>query len=108
MDINNVVSSLSSSVTPNSPQANALSWLLNTDTVTNACNGLDQIRQRYSLAVFYFSTAGPTWYSQAYWLGPQDECTWYGVTCTNSSVTTLYMGMLTWFSVHFSFDIANV
>jgi len=92
LDINNAVSSISSSVTPGTPQAKALSWLLNVDTTTNACNGLDKIRQRYSLAVFFYSTIGSNWYDKANWLGPQDECSWYGVTCTNSLVTSLFMG----------------
>jgi hypothetical protein len=92
LDINNAISSISSSVTPGTPQAKALSWLLNVDTTTNACNGLDKIRQRYSLAVFFYSTLGPTWYAKAYWLELQDECSWYGVTCTNGSVTSLFMG----------------
>ena len=92
-DIKTVVSSISTSVIPGSPQAQALSWLLINDTATNACNGSDQISQRYSLTVFFYSTMGPDWNHTALWLGPEDECSWFGVRCTNNGfVTSLELG----------------
>ena len=91
-DINTVASSISSSFADGSPQAQAQSWLLSVDTATNACNGFDAIRQRYSLAVFFYSTFGSDWFVNTDWLGPQNECDWYGVECTNGLVTSLSMG----------------
>ena len=68
---------------PGSPQDLALKWLLNFDTKTNGCKGLDGITQRYILAVFYYSTDGNNWFNKSSWLGASNECTWYGVKCTN-------------------------
>jgi hypothetical protein len=91
-DINSVVESISGLIEVGSPKNLALQWLLNNDTSTNACDGLNSIQQRYSLAVFYYSTLGSDWINNTFWLGPQDECTWYGVACTSGSVTSLFMG----------------
>jgi hypothetical protein len=92
LNIINAVAWISRFVTPGLPQAKALSWLLNVDTDTNACDGFHNIYQRYSLAVFFFSTIGSDWADNTSWLGQQDECSWYGVTCTNGFVTSLFMG----------------
>ena len=92
IDINNVVSSISSSDTPGSPQNLAKSWLLNNDTATNACHGTNQILQRFSLAVFFYSTLGSNWFNNNFWLGQKGECEWHGVICTNGTVTSLELG----------------
>ena len=88
------MASISSVIEPMSPEDLALSWLLNEDTETNACGGLDRIIQRYILAVFYFSTNGSDWKNKTKWLLRDNECTWYGVTCSGGIVvTSLFMGM---------------
>jgi hypothetical protein len=93
-DINSIVESVSSGIIPGSPQDLALQWLLHNDTATNACDGGDRIRQRFALAVFYYSTKGSDWEKgKTSWLGPSDECTWYGVVCLGGKVTSLEMGM---------------
>ncbi len=91
-DITATVSSISAVIKPGSAEYLALSWLLNNDTDTNACGGLDKIRQRYALAVFYFSTNGHNWVNQNSWLTPVNECTWAGVTCSGGAVDSLNMG----------------
>jgi len=97
-DITSVAQSISGNIDLGSTQELALQWLVNNDTITNTCNGPNAIQQRYSLAVFYYSTIGSNWTNDTFWLGPQYECTWYGVECTNGLVTSLFMGK--------SFDIA--
>lgn len=91
-DINEIIASVSSTIIPGTPQDLALQWLLNNDTSTNACGGGDRIRQRFALAVFFFSTNGFNWTIKTSWLGPTDECAWYGLNCVDGMVTSLEMG----------------
>jgi hypothetical protein len=48
----------------------------------------DQIIQRYTLGVLYFAMNGDNWYDSTGWLGDKNECEWYAVTCSPSSVVT--------------------
>ncbi len=81
-DIIEVVESLSGDIfSLTETQRRALDWLLDTDLDTNACDGDTRIVQRYALANFYFSTAGPYQESRL-WLNPKvGECEWEGITC---------------------------
>ena len=42
-----------------------------------------------ALIALYDSTNGPGWTTRTGWSTPTDPCTWYGVTCTGSTVTRL-------------------
>jgi hypothetical protein len=93
-----------------SPQARALDWLVNDDGL-KICPESTQLIQRYSLAVFYFSTHGDSWtacgrksqvscvpslsfvigdpvvarYSNKLWLSATDECLWGGLSCNDAT-----------------------
>jgi hypothetical protein len=71
---------------PNSAQARALSWL-ERDLRHNSTLEPWRIRQRYSLAVFYFSLNGAGWLNNTGWLSPSHECSWFNmdVTCDESN-----------------------
>jgi hypothetical protein len=106
----NAVSNFDSFQDENSPQATAVEWLLGND-MEYLCPGSPTLIQRYSLAVFYFSTNGNRWsqcaapdiFSDAAielaneaclaepiadtgsnaWLTPGSECLWGGVVCNS-------------------------
>jgi Leucine rich repeat len=61
-----------------SPQAQALRWLAR-DLQYNSSRESWQIRQRYALAVFYFSLGGQWWFNTTGWLSVNDECSWYSM-----------------------------
>jgi hypothetical protein len=63
---------------PGSPQERAYNWLKNEDESDN-CSGT--MGQRYGLAVFYYSTNGPSWNETDGWLGPNDVCSWNSIKC---------------------------
>jgi hypothetical protein len=58
-----------------SPQAKALAWLRN-DSQPNEY-GHDRLRQRYALAVLFYSTNGEVWKDSTGWLSNASECTWH-------------------------------
>ena len=89
-EIQQIVSTISDNV----PNQVALDWLLNEDTNTNSCGGVDSIIQRYSLAVFFYETDGPNWKNKDGWLNSQNECTtWRGIECnTDGRVTKIILG----------------
>lgn len=73
-----------------SPQYKAHKWLLYEDPLSLApANGAsrDRIIQRYTLAVFYFATGGPTNWTTNSWMDG-DECDnpWTGIGCTDDGV----------------------
>ena len=85
---------------PISPQARARDFILYTDPLL-LCSNSPNILQRYSMAVFYYSTGGPAWtYCSAdsskvctetqgkRYLGNSHECEWYGSTCDENDVIT--------------------
>jgi hypothetical protein len=59
----------------NSPQNLAYKFLL--DTTRFDLHGPERIIQRYSMAVFYFSTLGDSWERNDGWLNDENECNWY-------------------------------
>lgn len=46
------------------------------------------IIQRYGLSTFYFATGGAKWTNNDSWLGPTQECEWFGVKCNDSLFST--------------------
>jgi hypothetical protein len=70
---------------PSTPQGMAFDYLANDDpALTDPCVS-ETIAQRYGLTTFYFSTQGANWTDNTGWLGEDQECTWLGVACGNSS-----------------------
>ena len=104
------ISDTSALANTTSPQARALDWLVNQDGL-RLCPEDTQLIQRYTLAVFYFSTNGDSWiacgrrstvscipnlsfvigdpvvarYSNKTWLSTMDECLWGGLSCNNAT-----------------------
>jgi hypothetical protein len=70
----------------NSTQSRALRWLFTSNT-----RGLSELRlvQRWVLASFYYATNGDEWVVRLGWMGPRDECEWYGVTCIGGVIGKL-------------------
>ena len=118
--VRSIVSNVSNAAalnTPGTPQFRALDWLINIDTYNVFCaadcnrNGqFGGVIQRYTLAVFYFSTNGDTWascgrnsvncvpqlsispndpintfFGSQTWLSSAHECLWGGVSCRTST-----------------------
>jgi len=118
MLMNSIIESVSSPTdlqNPNSPQSKARNWILFEDTFDSFCpppcnrdGTYGGVIQRYTLAVFYFATAGDetwlscgrnskqdcipnlTWFAgdpnqyisgEATWLEPVSECYWGGLSC---------------------------
>eukprot|EP00985_Skeletonema_marinoi_P026813 scaffold21131_cov194-Skeletonema_marinoi.AAC.9 len=82
-----------------SSQGKAFLWVTSEDPIDPQLQpGVHdaQIIQRYILAVLYYATNGEGWgfngadYRNDRWLGIQNECDWYTVTCSNSMVMNLY------------------
>lgn len=74
-------------------QAQALQWLeedLGQDTLVNPSKEeLQQLLQRFALAVFWFATTnGTEWWSNTLWLSAANECFWYGVSCNDDQLIT--------------------
>lgn len=66
---------------PSTPQGQAFDYMTNSDPLMpNVCT-FPTIDQRYGLATFYFSTNGDSWTENTGWLGPTQECDWFGVLC---------------------------
>lgn len=72
-------------ISGNNEQEYALNWLLNDDTETNACNGEDDVIERYALATFFNATNGADWENNNGWLTKFPICeAWFGVICDNN------------------------
>jgi len=79
-------------------QARALDWIVYDDTLNISEIHVPWIRQRYILAVFYYSTGGnSTWSNTFQFLSPTHECTWNdplngnGIWCDSSTMNILEM-----------------
>jgi len=78
------------------PQGMAYQWILNDDNI-DACLEPDRARQRYALAVLYYSTSGDGWTDRMGWLSELNECRWARVTCHENGsnrVSALRLGAL--------------
>jgi hypothetical protein len=60
---------------PLSPQYKALKWLDGNEKLEEY--SIQRRLQRYTLAVFYYSTNGENWTESGGWLTDEDECTWF-------------------------------
>jgi hypothetical protein len=67
-----------------SPQAQAVQWLLQDEYFRNHRRRILQpedlpsrIKQRFTLATLYFSTNGENWNNNLSWLSSDHECNWY-------------------------------
>jgi len=63
------------------PQGLAYTWILLEDPLRVDPCTYPTVMQRYSLAVFYFSTTGTDWTTSTGWLSGESECSWFGVSC---------------------------
>jgi Leucine-rich repeat (LRR) protein len=87
--------------TPGTPQNEAYQWLQSNAFLSTYSN--NQTLQRYALAVFFYSTSGPTTWDAAIrddgWVTNAPECEWASTAnnqCTNNSYTSLtldYVGV---------------
>ena len=89
-----------------SPERKALDWLLDNDDAY-LCEDDTNLIQRFSLAVFYFSTNGFRWASCSginnvecdganAFLSRHHECSWFGIKCNSKfEVTQLTFGKVT-------------
>ena len=76
------------------PQRKALDFIINTDDFI-ACPDSPNLVQRYILSAFYYATNGETWIecsndinsscSEVRWLSKDNECLWFGNSCTGGS-----------------------
>jgi len=81
-----------------SPQSLALDWILNIDGAQLCPDDNNAIKQRYILAVVYYSTNGDNWNLCSQnsecpdgnsYLSSEDVCTWYRITCENGLVQVI-------------------
>jgi hypothetical protein len=79
---------------PNSPQGVAYLWMLDGDpAMVDPCT-FPTVKQRYSLASFFYSTGGSFWDFDTAWLSAANECEWLGVSCDDGEVVHgLRLGM---------------
>jgi Leucine-rich repeat (LRR) protein len=66
------------------PEKQALNWIIELDPLQLTVQ-VDsfRIRQRYALLTFWFYSAyNEAWINSTGWLTFDDECTWFGISCT--------------------------
>lgn len=61
---------------PLSPQSLALTWLQDDPITMNPGRSIEKVLERYALAVFYYSTSGPSWTVGSFMLTDEDVCEW--------------------------------
>ena len=73
---------------PSTPQARAHEWTMKDGVIQTHPDPASQnetITQKYTLAVFYYSTDGDNWFRANDWLTSTSECDgWYGITCDHT------------------------
>jgi hypothetical protein len=66
---------------PTTVQGQAFDYLVDQDAfLGNPCT-VSTIQQRYALITLYYATEGANWPTRTGWLGPQQECSWFGIEC---------------------------
>lgn len=76
-----------------SSQAQAMSWLINSDPAQVEPSTYANFRQRYSLATLYFATSGDGWISNSKWLRDARECSWDFISCDqDDAVAQILLG----------------
>jgi hypothetical protein len=72
-----------------SSQYKAAMWMAEGDPIRNNAGGtgldLDDpsFEQRYIMALFYYAMDGDRWFNPGNWLGPEEECFWFGIEDEN-------------------------
>lgn len=94
------ISTCETVLTNNTPQSEALLWLVEEGGEGPATEDEDLMIQRYALAVLYFATSGADWFDMLGFLSATSVCDWQnantttGVTACNENgfVTELQLG----------------
>jgi hypothetical protein len=73
--------------TNSTPQNKALNWMVTNNTRLGTLSK-DQIIQRYALATLYYSANGDSWDSNDLWLDDGEECSGWGVSCTDTGAAS--------------------
>jgi hypothetical protein len=71
------------------PQGLAFKFMAIEDPLMPNVCAYPTIDQRFGLATFYYATNGNNWTVSDGWMGPTNECEWYGVFCVDNLVTNL-------------------
>jgi hypothetical protein len=92
------------SLTQGTAQYDAFEWLANVDEAQLCPDDIDEVEQRYIMAVLYYSTEGDSWLNcsatassvcpseGSRFLSGEDVCFWYGVSCSRGDVTGISIG----------------
>jgi hypothetical protein len=106
----NLITQSTSLLTPGTPQHSAAEWIIYKDPLQLVPSEDYNFRQRYTLAVLYFSLIGNRTKDITFsgdpgldntWLSPQHECDWKYVECSSSTLEQLtYNGSTTLSSVN--------
>ncbi|CAB9499816.1 Leucine Rich Repeat [Seminavis robusta] len=78
----NVYSSWSFPIESCEPENQALLWLSTGPAITDNL----VLTQRFTLALFHYSTTGTGWRTTTNWMSDTSECNWFGVTCSGSNL----------------------
>jgi hypothetical protein len=68
---------------PSTPQGAAFDWISKSDQARVDPLTYPTVEQRYALAVLYESSGGSNWLNSDGWLSEDEECLWYGITCSD-------------------------
>ena len=96
-------------LTMGTPQDEAFDWLVNVDSVQVCPDDEEDVLQRYTMSLLYFSTNGDSWFnctsSEASAIDPTpceteaerflsgaDVCFWLGVTCSMGTIFDISIG----------------
>jgi hypothetical protein len=80
---------------PESPQGQAMAWLVYFDPAKVDPSTYSTFHQRYTLATLYFATDGDDWIFNARWMTEAQECSWLDICCNNDfAVTDIQLGTL--------------
>jgi hypothetical protein len=69
----------------------ALVWLA-TDDYSSATTNMVTLTNRYVLALLFHTWSGTNWTTNDGWLSSRSECTWYGITCNGTAITSIELG----------------
>lgn len=78
----------SDDLTSNVAVKKALDFLRNDGFIKDGCDER-AIRERYALAVFYYSTDGENWSNNSDWLTNEDHCNWYQLQCSDDKLSEI-------------------
>ena len=79
-----------------SPQSEALQWLVRDEGVTIAEDlperDIENLENRYVLAVLYFALGGDRWFDDSGWLTSEDHCNWTDIACEGGTIVSWNTG----------------